>query len=134
MSMSQIRPITAEDVNLIYAWNIAHNQIPIPAKYWPPTGLLWVSPTTNKPIMASWLFCTDGPYCYTDWTISAPGCDKIERRQALKALFTELYAIGKRKGYPLGMGLGSKKSLISLFEEMGFIKDVTDLTWLTKGL
>jgi hypothetical protein len=80
------------DYETICGWWRGHGQEPIPREHLPATGRI------VDGVAACFLYRTDAPVGLIEHLVAAPGSDKDDRREAVRALIAELVAEAKRLG------------------------------------
>lgn len=112
------RKVTPADLIIISGWLKGHGQPhTISPDYLPPTGLI------VEGIACLFLIKTDTKTAYFEGAISAPGCDKIERRQALKMLVEDLKK--EATGYKIFMAYTAAIEGGNVLKDLGFISQGT---------
>lgn len=77
----------------------------------------------QEPICAGFIYMTNSSVAWIDWIISSKEYrKKPHRKEALKALIQALTDVSKDAGSGYGYALIKNKSLIELYENLGYIK------------
>ena len=77
----------------------------------------------NEPICAGFIYMTNSGVAWIDWIISSKEYrKKPHRKEALKMLVEELTILSKGSGSKYGYALIKNKSLIEVYETLGYIK------------
>jgi hypothetical protein len=77
----------------------------------------------EEPVCAGFIYMTNSGVAWVDWIISSKEYrKKPHRREALKLLVEELTRLSKGSGSKYGYALIKNKSLIEVYESLGYIK------------
>lgn len=123
-----VRDFRKEDYELVCGWWKQHKFPPPPLDLLPATGYI------ADEAAAAWLYLSNTPVAWLEFTVVDPNAEKAVRHEAIDKLLRNIFARAKAIGNKIIFAAASEPSYCHRLKNMGFIEGDKKVSHFIKGL